>query len=102
MKETFSPIFTSSVRSPLHDNAFAPFDYQPLGRVVVEAGGMNRLGELARSLGGLRVLMVTDPGLEHVGHPQRAVASLREAGLYVTTFDGVKENPTDVEVQNGV
>ncbi len=102
MKETFSPTFINNVRSPSHDVGLAPFDYQPLGRVIVEAGGMNRLGELARSLGGSRVLMVTDPGLEHVGHPQRAVASLREAGLYVTTFDGVKENPTDVEVQNGV
>ena len=40
------------------------------------------------------MLLVTDPGLEAAGHPQRAVASLREAGLEVFVFDGVEENPT--------
>jgi len=53
-------------------------------------------------VGGSRVLLVTDPGLEHVGHPQRAAASIREAGLPVFTFDGVKENPSEREVQAGV
>ena len=33
-------------------------------RVVFEVGGLNRLGSLARELGGRRVLLVTDPGLE--------------------------------------
>jgi alcohol dehydrogenase len=78
------------------------FDYQPLGRVVFEAGGLARLGELARSLGGSRALLVTDPGLEKVGHPQRALASLRDAGLYVALFDGVEENPTTRHVDEGL
>lgn len=78
------------------------FDVQPLGRVVFEAGGLNRLGELTRSLPGSRVLLVTDPGLEKAGHPQRAEASLREAGFHVTVFDRVKENPTEAEVADGV
>jgi alcohol dehydrogenase len=69
--------------------------------VIFEAGGLNRLGELARSLGGTQVLLVTDPGLEHAGHPQRAEASIRDAGLEVFTFDGVKENPTEREVAEG-
>src|SRR3954451_23224746 len=79
-----------------------PFDYQPLGRVVFGPGSLNRLGELARELGGTRVLLVTDPGLEHAGHPQRAVASLQAAGLAVEVFDGVEENPTDRHVTAGV
>src|SRR5438034_11379646 len=79
-----------------------PFDYWPLGRVVFGAGCLARLGELARELGGRRVLLVTDPGLEHAGHPQRAEASVRAAGLDVFTFDGVKENPTEREVEAGV
>src|SRR5438034_1709117 len=74
------------------------FDFQPLGRVVFEAGGLARLGEVVRSVGGERVLLVTDPGLEHAGHPQRAEAAMREAGLAVFTFDGVKEKPTEREV----
>jgi alcohol dehydrogenase len=51
---------------------------------------------------GDRALLVTDPGLEHVGHPQRAARLMAEAGLEVFTFDGVKENPTDRHVANGV
>jgi alcohol dehydrogenase len=78
------------------------FDYQPLGRVVFEAGGLARLGELARELGGTRALLVTDPGLEKAGHPQRAIASLRDAGLHVALFDGVEENPTTRHVDEGL
>ena len=79
----------------------AAFDFQPPGRVVFGPGGLNRLGELARTLGGTRVLLVTDPGLEHAGHPQRAERVMAEAGLAVFTFDGVKENPTEREVAAG-
>ena len=70
--------------------------------MVFERGGLNRLGEFTRSLGIHRPLLVTDPGLEHVGHPQRAEASLRGAGLAVFVFDGVKENPTERQVDAGV
>jgi alcohol dehydrogenase len=80
----------------------SPFDYQPLGRVVFGPGSLARLGELARDLGGTRVLLVTDPGLEHAGHPQRAEQSLRAAGLAVAVFDGVEENPTGRHVEAGV
>jgi alcohol dehydrogenase len=78
------------------------FDFEPLGRVIFEAGAIGRLGEIMRELGGLRVLLVTDPGLEHAGHPRRAEAAVRAAGLEVFTFDGVKENPTEREVEAGV
>src|SRR5438270_1705263 len=77
------------------------FDYHPLSRVVFGAGTLARLGDLARELGGSRVLLVTDPGLEHAGHPQRAVAFLREAGLEVFVFDEVEENPTSRHVEVG-
>jgi alcohol dehydrogenase len=76
-----------------------PFDYRPLGRVVFGAGAMSRLGELARDLGGTRVLLVTDPGLEHAGHPHRAVESLHAAGMAVAVFDEVQENPTGRHVE---
>lgn len=78
------------------------FDFQPLGRVVFAPGALGQLGEIVRELGGRRALLVTDPGLEHAGHPQRAEQSIREAGLEVFTFDGVKENPTEREVAAGV
>jgi len=71
-----------------------PFDFQPLTRVVFGPGTLARLGELTRELGGSRVLLVTDPGLEAAGHPARAVASLKDAGRAVFVFDKVEENPT--------
>jgi alcohol dehydrogenase len=78
------------------------FDFQPLGRVIFEAGSLARLGEVVRELGGRRVLLVTDAGLASAGHPQRAESAIRGAGLEVFTFDGVRENPTEREVAAGV
>jgi alcohol dehydrogenase len=82
--------------------ALPPFDYHPLSRVVFGAGAIQRLGQLARELGGSRILVVTDPGLQAAGHPQRALASLHEAGLQTFLFDGVEENPTTRHVAAGV
>jgi alcohol dehydrogenase len=79
-----------------------PFDFHTPTRVVHGPGSLNRLGELARELGCTRALLVTDPGLETAGHPQRAVDSLRGAGLQVFLFDDVEENPTNHHVDAGV
>jgi alcohol dehydrogenase len=78
------------------------FDYHPLTRIVYGPGTLPRLGELARELGAHRPLLVTDPGLEAVGHPQRALAALRDADLEPILFDGVEENPTSRIVEIGV
>jgi alcohol dehydrogenase class IV len=78
------------------------FDFQPLTRVVYGVGALTQLGELTRELGGTRVLLVTDPGLEAAGHPQRAVASLQQAGVDVVVFDGVEENPTTRHIDASV
>ena len=74
--------------------ALPSFDFHPLSRVVFEVGALQRLGECARALAGSRVLVVTDPGLQSAGHPQRALASLQAAGMQTFLFDGVEENPT--------
>src|SRR5262249_35277792 len=71
--------------------ALVPFDYQPLNRLVFGPGTVARLGELVRELGGTRVLLVTDPGLERAGHPQRALASWGAAGRGASASDGVEE-----------
>jgi alcohol dehydrogenase len=78
------------------------FDFQPMTRVVFGAGSLARLGETVRELGGTRVLLVTDPGLEAAGHPQKALASLNDAGLRSWIFDGVEENPTSRHIENGL
>jgi len=78
------------------------FDFQPLTRVVCGAGTAACLGELVREYGGKRVLLVTDPGLEEAGHPQLALASLRDAGLMGFVFDAVEVNPTERHVEAGL
>jgi alcohol dehydrogenase len=74
------------------------FDYQPRTRVVFGAGVMSRLGELAKELGGRRSLIVTDPGILGAGHVDRAILSLRAAGLEAAVFSEVQPNPTTDDV----
>jgi alcohol dehydrogenase len=91
-----------SVDYNLNVGPLRQFDYHSPTRVVFGAGTLARLGELARELGESRVLLVTDPGLEAAGHPQRAIQSLRDAGLQVFLFDGVEPNPTNRHVEAGM
>src|SRR5262245_6541223 len=102
MKGSSSASSASSGPGSTPHGPLPAFDYQPLGRVIFEAGGLGRLGEVVRGLGGERVLLVTDPGLEDAGHPERAADAMIAAGLGVWIFDGVKENPTEREVAAGV
>lgn len=70
------------------------FDYQPRTRIVFGINTVERAGELAREIGGRRVLLVTDPGLVTAGHADRVEHILQTAGLGVVVFDRVRENPT--------
>ena len=78
--------------------SLAPFDRTPRTRLVFGCGSLARLGELARELGGRRVLLVTDRGIVGAGHVARAVDARRGAGVDSVVFDGVRENPTTVDV----
>jgi alcohol dehydrogenase len=102
MKATPFTLPSTSSRSRPEPAVAAAFDYHPLTRVVFGVGALARLGELARELGGSRVLLITDPGLEAAGHPDRALAAVREADLEVFIFDGVEENPTTRHVELGL
>jgi alcohol dehydrogenase len=75
-----------------------PFDFQLRTRVVFGEKTVDRLGELAVEYGGRRVLLVSDPGIVAAGHADQAMRILRQAGLEVFLFDGVRENPTTREV----
>ena len=74
--------------------ALAPFDYQPRTRVVFGVNSVERVGELAKSIGAGKVLLVTDRGLVSAGHAGRVQALLQTAGIEVTCFDHARENPT--------
>lgn len=78
------------------------FDYQPRTRVAFGNDMLERLGELARELGGKRVLLVTDKGIAKAGHPARAISIMEAAGLHVAIYDAVRENPTTADVDRCV
>src|SRR3954452_15947656 len=70
--------------------------------VIFRSGALDSIGQIVRSQGASRVLLVTDPGIKEAGHVERAVRSLYHAGVTVRVFDGVGENPTTIHVGKGV
>ncbi|HSI13635.1 MAG TPA: iron-containing alcohol dehydrogenase [Chthoniobacter sp.] len=78
------------------------FDFQPRTRLIFGPETLEQVGVLARELGGKHVLLVTDKGIAAAGHPTRAVGYIEAAGLHVTIFDEVRENPTTVDVDRCV
>ncbi len=97
-----STILTTARLFPASPWPLQPFDFHTPTRVMFGPGTLARLGEVACELGATRALLVTDPGLNSVGHPQRAQQSLKDAGLEVFVFDDVEENPTSKHVGIGV
>lgn len=75
------------------------FDHTPRTRLVFGNGALSRLGELARDHG-TRALVVTDAGIVQAGHAAHALESLRAAGLQVSLFDRVHENPSTRDVND--
>ncbi|MEZ4267699.1 MAG: iron-containing alcohol dehydrogenase [Myxococcota bacterium] len=80
------------------DAIWPPFELQGRPRIVFGPGALARLGPLAAAIAGPRVFLVSDPGLAAPGHTRRATAALTTAGLEVTPFDAVVENPTAADV----
>jgi len=101
MQRTSSPAQPAGSRANRPSDVIQSFDFTPLNRILFGPGSLARLGDVARELGGLRVLLVTDPGLEAAGHPQRAMKYLEAAGLKVFVFDEVRENPSSAQVEQG-
>jgi len=77
------------------------FDFRATTRLVVGAGTLGQLGELARELGGTRALVVSDPGIIAAGHTAAGLAALENAGLETAVFSGFGENPTTAQVEAG-
>ena len=55
------------------------FEFQAATRLVVGAGALARVGDIARQLGGNRALLVSDPGLVATGFPAKAEELLASA-----------------------
>lgn len=88
----------STTAQPAIHEKIAAFDHQPRTRLVFGVNSVERAGELARELGGKKVLLVTDSGLVAAGHAQRVQRILEAAGLQVALFGSARENPTTRDV----
>jgi alcohol dehydrogenase class IV len=65
-------------------------------------GASAEIGHELRSRGVARVLIVTDPGVRAVGHPDTIADRLRRDGLEVTVYAEVRVEPTDESMLDAV
>jgi len=87
-------VTTSNAKLNDGPSALRAFDFHSRTRIIFGAGVVERVGEVARELGGKSVLLVTDAGIVAAGHAVRVKANLEAARLRVALFDRVRENPT--------
>lgn len=66
------------------------------------AGASREAGNAAKSLGGTKVLLVTDNFLKESGTIAPVLESLSEAGLEYVIYDGVNSEPTLAHVEEGL
>ena len=78
------------------------FDCELKQQVIFGDNTIERLGELTRALGGSRVLITTDPGIEKVGILARAVSALQSERIATYVFANVTPNPTTEDVDAAV
>ena len=84
-----------------HPDAPSAFEFRSPTRLVVGAGTIDRLGEIARELRATRVLITSDAGVVRAGHTAAAIGSLASAHLAATVFSEFGENPTTAQVNAG-
>ena len=77
------------------------FGFLAATRLVVGPGTIARLGDLARELGGTRVLVTSDHGIMAAGHTASGIKSLQAAGITTEVFSTFTENPSSAEVEAG-
>jgi alcohol dehydrogenase len=66
------------------------------------AGASNQVGEQVKTLGGKKVLIVTDAFLNKIGMADQIKAILEQEEVEVVIFDGAEPNPTDKNVAAGL
>ncbi len=71
------------------------FTFQTTRSLVCEPGASQKIGELAASLGCLKVAFITDPGILGAGLATPALESLAKAGIAVWMFSQVVADPPE-------
>ena len=71
-------------------------------RVITGAGRIAELPDACRANDIAKPLLVTDRGLAGTGLIASIVARVREAGIPISVFSGVKSNPTESNLRAGI
>ena len=74
------------------------FLFSSVSNVLYELGCSSKVGGIARELGCSSVVVVTDPGVHQLGLTTAVMESITRAGLKLSVFDGVKEDPPESTV----
>ncbi len=79
--------------------------YQQFSRsaaIIFGCGAVSVLGEKVKELGCKKAMCVIDKGIEGTGIPEKAIKSLKDAGVDVVVFSGVvADPPVDVVDEGG-
>jgi len=78
------------------------FKFNTANSIIFRPGASADLGEIAGSLLGDRVLLVTDPGLRKLGLCDKALTALKASGCKVTVFDQVEADPSRATLEAAV
>lgn len=70
-------------------------------RNVFGEGAVQEAGDLVKSLGAKKCLIVTDRYLGQIGMADRVQGILKKAGIEACIFAGAEPNPTDKNVEDG-
>lgn len=78
------------------------FDSDLSQRVIFGKNSIEKLAESTVALGGSRVLIVTDPGIQEAGILKRAHSALNSEKIPCYIFTNVEPNPTTKHVESAV
>ncbi len=98
----------SEIREKIYKNQMTvkhnmqTFDSELSQRVIFGENSIEKLGELTRTLGGSRVLIATDRGIEKAGILERAISALQSERIAAYVFADVSPNPTTNDVEAAV
>jgi len=73
-----------------------------LTRYKFGLGAAREIGYDIRSLGGSRVLLVTDKGVAKARLPNQVISHLKEQSLDVEVWDGVEPEPSAKSIEAGI
>jgi len=77
------------------------FQFYEKVKIVFGGGSVNRLGELAKEIGGSKGLIVCDPGMKMTGVIEKVIQGLASANIDSVVFDENEPNPPIAACEKG-